>query len=60
MDAVASHGEFQEHVREEFEEPPLEREQFMKGGRDIVALVWSMLALVTVAFIVISALVGKP
>ncbi|MFZ5890510.1 MAG: hypothetical protein ACOY0T_05520 [Myxococcota bacterium] len=50
-----------ETTQEHFEEEHLlEREQFMKGGRDTAVVVWSLLALMVLTFLIISALAGEP
>ena len=38
----------------------LDREQFMKGGRDTALLVWAMLALMVVSFFLVLAAAGDP
>ncbi len=50
MSAEATHENFEEHL--------LEREQFMKGGRDTAIVVWLALAALVASFLTVSRLAG--
>ncbi|HET9930699.1 MAG TPA: hypothetical protein VFQ35_08425 [Polyangiaceae bacterium] len=51
MGAQAAHEQFEEHL--------LERERFMKGGRDTAIVVWLALLALVASFLLVSRLAGE-
>lgn len=62
MGAAITHEDFHEYdSSEEISEAPARpSEQYMKGGRDTVLLVWGAIALVVAGFMLCAAAAGEP